>query len=89
MNGIDTNSDPSCGTHLANRLCWALVVVTITERDKSNNGKGAPIEVEAIRRVNIPEKLRVETTAPAGVNHSWRVSSGNGSLEFRLWESER
>jgi hypothetical protein len=49
MNGRDTNSDPSCGTDLANRLSWAFVVVTvtITERDKSINGKGAPIEVGA------------------------------------------
>jgi hypothetical protein len=58
MNGMDTNFDPSCGTYPANRSCWALVVVTITEGDKSNNGKGAPIEVGAIRRVKIPEELK-------------------------------
>lgn len=46
MNGRDTNSDPSCGTDLENSLSWAFVVVTITERDKSINGEGAPIEVE-------------------------------------------
>jgi hypothetical protein len=55
MNGMDTNSDPSGGTYLANRLCWALVVVTITERDKSNNGKGAPMEVRTTRTWEIPE----------------------------------
>lgn len=58
-------ADRSCGTCLANRLCWALVVVTITERDKSNNGKGAPMEVGVIRRVKFPEKLRVGTIAAA------------------------
>ena len=47
VNDRDTNSDLSCGTDLANRLSWAFVVVTITERDKSINGKGAPIEVGA------------------------------------------
>jgi hypothetical protein len=77
MNGMDTNSDPSCGIYQANRLCWALVVVTITERDKSNNGKGAPIEVGAIRRVNIPEKLRVD--------HSSSWSYPLLERQFRKW----
>jgi hypothetical protein len=47
MNDRDTNSNPSYGTDLVNHLCWVFVVVTITERDKSINGKGAPIEVGA------------------------------------------
>ena len=46
-NGRDTYSDPGCGTDMANRVYWVVVVVTITERDKSINGKGAPIDTGA------------------------------------------
>jgi len=47
MDGWDIDSDTSCGTDLANRSSWTSVVVTTTERDKSINGKKAPIEAGA------------------------------------------